>query len=143
MKILVPVDGSPASQRAVKVAIGLASEQKSASLVLLNVKNLPMLDLMARGSVMLAEWVNEEAERLGQEALREAIETCQAAHVRFTARIETGVPAPTVERIAAEEHIDHIVMGTRGVGGVRGLVLGSVSTQVLQLAIDVPITLVR
>jgi nucleotide-binding universal stress UspA family protein len=33
-------------------------------------------------------------------------------------------------------------MGTRGLGGVRGLLLGSVTTQLLHLA-DVPVTLVK
>ena len=45
--------------------------------------------------------------------------------------------------IAGEEKADHIIMGTRGLGGIRGLLLGSVSTQVLHLAGDVPVTLVK
>src|SRR5579862_2314585 len=141
MKILVPVDGSPHSHRAVEVAIGLVTGRQPAGLVLLNVNNIPMLDLMQRGSPILVEWVKDECERSAQQALQEAATTCQAAHVPFTVRIENGAPAATIERVAQEEKIDHIVMGRRGLGGVRGLVLGSVSTQVLQLPIDVPITL--
>jgi nucleotide-binding universal stress UspA family protein len=38
--------------------------------------------------------------------------------------------------------VQHIVMGTRGLGGVRGLLLGSVATQLLHLT-DVPVTLVK
>ena len=48
-----------------------------------------------------------------------------------------------IHRIAGEEKADHIIMGTRGLGGIRGLLLGSVSTQVLHLAGDVPVTLVK
>ncbi len=143
MKILVPVDGSPGSLRAVKVAIEFVGGRQQASIVLLNVKSIPMLDLLERGSVMLAEWLKEEEGRLAQQALEAAITTCQAAGVSFTARIEKGTPAATIERIVREEKIDHIIMGRRGLGGIRGLVLGSVSTQVLQLAIDVPVTLVK
>jgi nucleotide-binding universal stress UspA family protein len=44
--------------------------------------------------------------------------------------------------VAREEDVAHIIMGTRGLGGVRGLLLGSVTTQLLHLA-DVPVTLVK
>jgi nucleotide-binding universal stress UspA family protein len=143
MKILVPVDGSPASLRAVKVAIELMDGRQQAKIVLLNVNSIPMLGLLERGSAMLAEWLKEEEDRLAQQALEGAITMCQAAGISFTARIEKGTPAATIERIVYEEKIDHIIMGRRGLGGIRGLVLGSVSTQVLQLAIDVPVTLVK
>jgi hypothetical protein len=43
--------------------------------------------------------------------------------------------------VAREEHVAHIIIGTRGLGGVRGLLLGSVATQ-LHLA-GVPVTLVN
>jgi len=38
--------------------------------------------------------------------------------------------------------VGHVFMGTRGLGGVRGLLLGSVATQLLHL-VDVPVTLVK
>jgi nucleotide-binding universal stress UspA family protein len=57
-------------------------------------------------------------------------------------RSERGVVAATIDRLAREEHVAHIIMGTRGLGGVRGLLLGSVTTQLLHLA-DVPVTLVK
>jgi nucleotide-binding universal stress UspA family protein len=119
------------------------SGRQQASIVLLNVNSIPMLDLLERGSAMLAEWLKEEGERLAQQSLEGAMTMCQTAGVSFTARIEKGAPAATIERIVQEEKIDHVVMGRRGLGGIRGLVLGSVSTQVLQLAIDVPVTLVK
>jgi nucleotide-binding universal stress UspA family protein len=44
--------------------------------------------------------------------------------------------------VAGEEHVAHIIMGTRGLGGVRALLLGSVATQLLHL-VDMPVTLVK
>ena len=48
---------------------------------------------------------------------------------------------PQRSSVAREEHVAHIIIGTRGLGGVRGLLLGSVATQ-LHLA-GVPVTLVN
>jgi nucleotide-binding universal stress UspA family protein len=44
--------------------------------------------------------------------------------------------------VAHEEEVAQIIMGTRGLGEMRGLLLGSVTTQLLHLA-DVPVTLVK
>jgi nucleotide-binding universal stress UspA family protein len=104
----------------VKLAIELMGGRQQASIVLLNANSIPMLDLLERGNVMLAEWLKEEGERLAQQALEGAITMCQAAGISFTARIEKGAPAATVERIVREEKIDHIIMGRRGLGGIRG-----------------------
>jgi nucleotide-binding universal stress UspA family protein len=47
-----------------------------------------------------------------------------------------------IAQVAREEDIQHIVMGTRGLGSIQGLLLGSVATKVIHLA-DVPITLIK
>jgi nucleotide-binding universal stress UspA family protein len=57
-------------------------------------------------------------------------------------RYERGEPAATIDQIGREESIDHIVMGTRGLGSIRGLLVGSVATRVLHL-VEVPVTLVK
>jgi nucleotide-binding universal stress UspA family protein len=57
-------------------------------------------------------------------------------------RSERGAVPATIDRVAREEHAAQIIMGTRGLGGVRGLLLGSVATQLLHMT-DVPVTLVK
>jgi nucleotide-binding universal stress UspA family protein len=131
MKFLVAVDGSPASLRAVNLPIKFTMERQQASMILLNVQNLAMLGLTEGAGIMLAAWIEEEEERAGEEALKGAVATCQAAGVMFTARSEKGAPAATIDQIAREENVDHIIMGTRGLGSIRGLLVGSVATQVL------------
>jgi nucleotide-binding universal stress UspA family protein len=142
MKILVPVDGSRPSIHAIKFAIELAQSKAQTSLLLVHVLNLPALGLMEAASVLPPDWLEQERQRSSQEAMQEAISDCRDAAVSFTARSEAGPVAATIDRVAREEGVAQIVMGTRGLGGVGGLLLGSVGTQLLHLS-DVPITFVK
>jgi len=138
MKILVPVDGSPESTRAVKLAIDQVKAVAGASLV----QNFGTLGIGEGAGIMPPAWIEQEKERVATEALREAVATCREAGVPYVTRSERGPVAATIDGVAREEHVAHIVMGSRGLGGVRGLLLGSVTTQLLHLA-DVPVTIVK
>ena len=140
MKILVPVDGSPASIRAVKLAVDQVKALPEASLVLVNVQNFSGLSLPEQ--IMPSAWIQQEEQRAADEALKDVVATCREAGISYVTRTERGGVAPTIDRVARDEHVQHIFMGTRGLGGVRGLLLGSVATQLLHL-VDVPVTLVK
>ena len=142
MKILVPVDGSPASLRALKLAIDQVKGQVAASLIVLNVQNLSTLDLSESAGVMPPGWIEEEEKRASQAVLNVPQSICKQAGIPHSVRTERGAIAATIERVARAEHVDQIIMGTRGLGGIRGLLLGSVAMQVLHL-VDVPLTLVK
>jgi nucleotide-binding universal stress UspA family protein len=57
-------------------------------------------------------------------------------------RTAFGAIADTIVAVAREVDADQIVMGNRGLGPLRGAVLGSVSARVVQLA-RIPVTLVK
>jgi nucleotide-binding universal stress UspA family protein len=141
-QVLVPVDGSPASLRAVDFAIEMAAQTSSTSLVLLNVQNIPAIELAAASEAMANDWLQETALRASDKALKEARGQCENASVAFMTLVRTGHPAEVIAQVASEEDIKHIVMGTRGLGRIKGLLLGSVATQVIHL-VDVPITLIK
>jgi nucleotide-binding universal stress UspA family protein len=138
MKLLVPLDGSAASAGALNHALWLAEQRPGAVLILLNVQNAETLGLSdvvrAEGEALAAQ----EAE----EILKKPVSRCEALHTRCEARAEYGPVAETIDRIARETQADQIVMGTRGLGRLRGLFLGSVTTQVVHLT-DIPVTLVK
>lgn len=138
MKFLVPVDGSAASQRALHYALSLAQLFPQAEIVLLNVQNresLGLSDIDAQGAETLAASASEKL-------LHKATASCQPAKVPIETHAELGPTCETIVSVARDVAADQIVMGTRGLGRLRGLVLGSVATCVVQQA-DVPVTLVK
>jgi nucleotide-binding universal stress UspA family protein len=141
-KALVAVDGSPASIRALKLAIDQVKPLPGAGLVLLNVQNFETLGLAEGAGIMPRAWIEQEEQEAATQALQHATDACQAAGVDYVTRSEEGPVAATIDRVAREENVSSIFMGTRGLGEVRGLLLGSVTTQLLHLA-DVPVTLVK
>ena len=139
-KILVPVDGSVPSQRAIDRVLMQIREGREVELHLLNVQP-QVLTGHARAYLskeMVDEYYQEEAEK----ALKPAREKLDAAGVRYIEDRLIGNPGECIARYARSKGIDLIVMGTRGLGSVQGMLLGSVANKVLHL-VDVPVTLVK
>ena len=142
MRILVPVDGSARANRAVEYALSLAHGRGDDEITLVNVQSQETLDVSEISGVMTVGADRKLAADQSKKALGKAIRLCRNAQVKFEARSELGPIAETINRITREVKANQIVMGTRGFGPVRGLVLGSVATKAVQLA-PVPVTLVK
>ena len=140
MKLLVPVDGSAASHRAVDHALWLAQGRAEASLTLLNVQSRETLDISDID--VEAAPVDVIAARESAKVLQPAIKACEAAGVRFETRAEFGPICDTILRVAHDTHADQIVMGSRGLGRLGSALLGSVVTEVIHAA-TVPVTVVK
>lgn len=139
-KVLVPVDGSPVAERAVAHAaeqVGCcASEMK---LVLLNVQQ-NLEHWRKRG--LLGEQDLKELRAHGESEAANARALLDKAGIVYDFEIVFGHPAEVIVRVAREQHCQAIVMGTRGLGDVESLILGSTAYKVIQLA-QVPVTLVK
>ena len=140
MKLLVPCDGSSSAQRAVAYALSLVQGRPDSSIVLLNVQNRATLDLSDIDATRMTE--RDIAARQSRKALRGAVRACEKAGIRFESRSEFGPICETIERVAQEVRVDQIVMGTRGLSRVSGLLFGSVASGVIHQA-RVPVTLVK
>lgn len=138
-KVLVPVDGSPASLRALDFAIEMTGQNPDTSLVLLNVQNISAMHLT--GGATGNDW-QDAASQASAKALKEAVGKAEAAGIAFKNIVRTGQTAETIAQAARDEGIEHIVMGTRGLGSIQGLLLGSVAMKVIHLT-EVPITLIK
>jgi len=141
VKILTPVDGSPASLRAVDFAIML-TQALGGSLVLLNVQNVGTVDPLGVAAMAPPDWFGNVASQGSEQALSSALNKCESATIAYKASVRAGHVAKTIVEVAHEEAAGQIVMGTRGLGGIKGLLLGSVATQVVHLA-ETPITLIK
>jgi nucleotide-binding universal stress UspA family protein len=80
--------------------------------------------------------------RHSEDILQPAVETAKAAGVRFVSKILVGDVPKALVTYAEEKGCDGIVMGTRGMGAVGNLLLGSVATKVIHLT-RLPVTLVK
>ena len=142
MRLLVPIDGSAPSLRAVEHAIGLAGDRAGSEIILLNVQGPETLDVSDFTAVVTAPADRARAARQSKAALRKAVARCEQAKARFTARAEIGPVAETIADLTRRLEVDQIVIGSRGLGALGGLFLGSVATKVARL-VRVPVTLVK
>lgn len=137
-KVLVPVDGSENSDRVVVHVLKLAAELKAPlDIHLLNVQH--PLPGTIRG---VAEQARKFHQEEGEAALASARKILDDAKVKYTYHVSVGDAASTVAQMAKELQCDQVVMGTRGMGSIGNMVLGSVATKVLHL-VAVPVMLVK
>lgn len=141
MKILIPVDGSDNSTRAVEYAVKLASGLREASqLLLLNVQWS-----VAAGNVKLfisQETINDYHREQGMAALVKARALLDEAKIPYQYHISVGRPAEAIMQYANEQAVDQIVIGAQGQETLANLLLGSISSKVVQLA-KMPVTVTK
>lgn len=140
MRILAPIDGSPESLHALDLLLD-RSEWYATPLEihLLNVRH-PLPQDVSR-------FVDGEALRqfhrdAGMACLEPARERAAAGGVNCSCHVVVGETAETIVQFAHQQGCQQIAMGTRGLGGLPGLVLGSVTTRVLHLA-DLPVLILK
>jgi nucleotide-binding universal stress UspA family protein len=140
-KILIPLDGSSAAQRAVDYVISHRDMFKlPPQLLLLNVQWK-----VATGNVKLfinQDTINDYYREQGLAALQPARATLDAAQIPYQYHISVGTPADSIAQYAREQDVDQIVMCRQGQGGLQTFLLGSVVAKVLHLA-DCPVLLVK
>ena len=138
-KILVGLDGSTGSARALAWAIELA-KALDGEIVAVHVVELLTPSALGLGLAPIElpdDWVDDLRSRFENEWSA----PLKQSGVRYRTVFETGAPAPALIAIAREEQPDLIVTGSRGLGGFGELLLGSVSHQ-LVLHAKLPVVVV-
>ncbi len=140
MKILLPVDGSELSLKAVQVAMSMLQQGLVADVVLANVQEPANLyEMMTAPDPEVLERVSQAA---GADILASAQALLTMAKVGFESEVAGGDPAHTIVDIAERYRCDLIIMGARGTSSLRSALLGSVSNEVLHAA-KMPVMIVK
>ncbi|MBV8203657.1 MAG: universal stress protein [Candidatus Eremiobacteraeota bacterium] len=126
--ILTPVDGSPPSDAAVKLAIAMAKAYK-AKLLFLYAVAIPLPVHDAGG--FAREQIMQEEQTRGDEILGEAMKLAKDAGVAAQTQLVGGSVSEAVLTAADEHGCDVIVMGTHGRTGIARAVLGSKTADVI------------
>ncbi|HTP07804.1 MAG TPA: universal stress protein [Anaerolineae bacterium] len=135
--ILVAYDGSEHSHKALETAVKMAQCFHGQLLILYAFDRVPVV----LGDDETERFI-ERVMNKGREMLAEA--TLQLCNTNLEFRTDTveGPAAEAILRVARLEGCDLIVMGSRGLGMVQGLLLGSVSYRVLHHA-TIPVLVVH
>jgi len=140
-RIVVGIDGSGAAEAAVAWALDEA-QRRGSRLELVHVWQFPGVAMAAYGHtkvpVVTADDLHKAADQFMTEALAATRE--QSEGVEVTGTVERGHSADAL--VAAAKGADLLVVGSRGLGGFAGMLLGSVSSHVVQHA-TCPVVVVR
>lgn len=141
LQVLVPIDGSEHALRALDEVVAEArrsTEPLSAHLV--NVR-APITGVHVK-TFISKDTVDDYHREQGQAVLALARERAAAARLEHHLHIGVGDAGEVIVQYAADRKCHRICMGTRGMGTVKGMVLGSVAAKVVHLS-PVPVLLVK
>jgi len=129
--ILLAVDGSENARRAAETAAGLVPALAGSSLVIVYVAAVPP----SQSRIVKANFdVHALLEEDAHEIAGPILNLIEDAGVPYTLKVGMGDPASEILSTAEDIGADLIVIGSRGLGVLKGVVLGSVSQKTAQLA---------
>ncbi|CAN5733425.1 universal stress protein [soil metagenome] len=139
-KILVPIDGSEDSLRALKHGLFLGSKLR-AKLVVLYVLDTPPVPFIQSEKVM--DSVNESFEKESEKVFAKVDSEAQNYDITYeTVLLKGHHVASLINEYTDQNDIDVIVIGSRGHGTVKTAILGSVSHDVLHHTIK-PVLIIK
>lgn len=140
LKMLLPVDGSAACNKAVAHFIQLLDWYKEMPEIhLLNVQFPLHGDIsMFVSQESIQQYHLEE----GLKDLKQARDLLDQAGIAYQHHVTVGDAVKMIVQFATEKQCDQIVLGPRGLGTVQGLLLGSVASKLIQLS-PIPVLLIK
>jgi nucleotide-binding universal stress UspA family protein len=139
-KIIVPLDGSKLSERALNQAETFAKALQ-AEVILIRVIENPLASTPEAGPAV-EKMVAGETMDQASSYLNGIVSSLKEKGIKGRAIVEEGPPYSAILKVAHKEDVDLIVMSTHGRTGMSKVVLGSVAEKVLY-ATKRPVTLVK
>lgn len=139
-KILMPTDGSAASQKAIEQGLEVAKSVGAEVTFLYVLENMSSSFWISPESVPYGIELMEDLKKVGRDALDKATQLAQGAGVKAETKLIEGKPTDSILQ-EAKNH-DLIVMGTHGRSGLDRWMLGSVTDAVLHRS-EKPVLVLR
>lgn len=137
-RILVPLDGSKNSFRALKESVNLAKFTNSQIVGIYvipeDISSLPLIELLEPLSSIHPSGFQKKIFKFAQRIIEDAKEICAKNRIKFSGQILEGNPGYDIVQFAksGKNRIDLIVIGSRGKNPTKEIFLGSVSSYVVQ-----------
>ncbi len=131
--ILLAIDGSDYATKAAEAALGLVKELKDGDrkVVLFHVSD----EAPSRSQVLKAELdVKSVLRQKAAEVVAPTAQRFEEVGVAHGVEVALGDPADEIVAYAGKNDVDLIVIGSRGLGAVSSVLMGSVSRRVMQEA---------
>jgi nucleotide-binding universal stress UspA family protein len=138
--ILLASDGSSCALKGAEAAAALAKKFTS-RLTIVNVFQLPIYTDPYTGTIV-CQYDDKYLGEMQEEAIQAAGRIAEKYGTPYESRKEIGNTAAVIVDIAAQEHCGLIVMGTRGLGGMKSFLMGSTSSRVAHYA-QCPVLIVK
>jgi len=146
MKILVCMDGSKHSQKALEEASIIAKGCNVDEVAIIHVyeRDIPLISFSITPEQMVSiRKVMEKHQDERKEMLSEALKFFEEKNIKARTILKEGHPADTIINTAHDEGYDMIIIGSRGVSGLQKLFLGSVSNAVIHEARNCSVLVVK
>lgn len=140
-RILVAYDGSDLSKKALEMAMALAKQDEKIELSVITVTNPPVATSIGTYGIYNQELINEIRESV-EKILQEVKEKLKELPNKTKTVVLEGNPGRLIVDHANQISCDLIVMGSRGLSGLKELFLGSTSHYVVQRA-NCPVFIVK
>lgn len=140
-KILIPYDGSDYAFKAVNYALEMVKAHSGIKVTIITVGAIPDFSFYKEYTPDRSRIL--EAYKKGAETrIKKAVEVFEKEGISVETILATGDPAESIIETVKTQGFDKVIMGTRGLSGVKGMFLGSVSAKIIAM-VNVPITLVK
>lgn len=136
--LLIPVDGSIPSLNALQFAADLLRGREQGLIHMINVQPL----ILPLGEYPDFDTLEKAQKQYAQNILKNAKRSMVESNIPIITHFEIGPIAEGIINCAQTQKVDQIIMGTRGMGALGNLFLGSVATRVVHLA-NLPVTLIK
>jgi nucleotide-binding universal stress UspA family protein len=141
-KILVPVDGSDVSYRALDTALFLAGKLGSDITVIHVMEDIPLTHIQSQKLLEDLWEISMACKQQGQDILLKCSDAATKKRLTIKAVLLQGNPSSVILDFSKKDKHDLIIMGSRGSGKFKELILGSVSSKVLHHS-SCPVMIIR